>query len=277
MKQNKLHDQASHDVDLVELSDRHQQLLSRYFDGECSWFGRMSAERLVRSNKSAQLFLNGLKDIRGFMQAPDDALGRDMEIGKVDLWDKIAKRIEVEERTAVYLGNRAPIAQTSERHWFGLHGLQAALGGLSGAAITAAALLILKPVGVNEAGLPTISVPAGSARVALNGGQNGFNQVSLDNNPELGGFSGGDSRLRPRMLGATNRSPIEVDWVRGNGPMKLIQNPEERTTIIWVRRRQNQIRDARSSNSVQTLSRARPSQSPSDEVGNTNTSTANSR
>ena len=34
---------------------------------------------------------------------------------------------------------------------------------------------------------------------------------------------------------------MEVDWMRGDGPLRVIQNPSEKSTIIWVKR-QNQSR-----------------------------------
>jgi hypothetical protein len=30
---------------------------------------------------------------------------------------------------------------------------------------------------------------------------------------------------------------MEVDWMRANGPLALIQNPQGKSAIIWVRRK----------------------------------------
>ena len=74
-----------------ELSEKQQLLLSSYIDKECSYISRFLAERLIRTNPEAKLFVQTFKDINQTYRSlatPSDT--------SVDLWDRIATRIDGE-------------------------------------------------------------------------------------------------------------------------------------------------------------------------------------
>jgi hypothetical protein len=43
--------------------------------------------------------------------------------------------------------------------------------------------------------------------------------------------------LGPQQAQFGGRSTMEVDWMRANGPLKIIQSPSGKSGIIWVQRR----------------------------------------
>lgn len=195
-----------------DLSERQQILLSSYVDNECSFVSRLFAERLIKTNSEARLFVNNLKHTsetyRSHVPSHD---------GSVDLWNKISNRIDSEERAALYLGQRKqvddPIGPTLVEK---LLSRQALLGGLSGAAVAAVVLVVIsRPSKPGE----ILPVYTGGPVAAHN--SPAFHQASLGN------------EVQP----LSNSSTMEVDWMRGNGSFKIIQNPKDNSAIIWVRKR----------------------------------------
>jgi hypothetical protein len=195
-----------------ELSEKQQLLLSSYIDNECSLVSRLRAERLLKTNREAQLFVHHLKNTNQTYRSL--ATPRDTN---VDLWDRIATRIEGEERAALYLGQRKPIVAADESSLVGrLLSRQVVLGGLSGAAIAATVLVLISRPTTSGEILPVYAGGSGAAVTS-----SAFHQASLGaQQPHLG-----------------PRSTMEVDWMRSNGSLKIIQNPSEKSAIIWVRKR----------------------------------------
>ena len=195
-----------------ELSEKQQILLSTYIDNECSFVSRILAERLIKTNSEARLFVHNLKNTsqtyRSLIPTHDTS---------IDLWDRISTRIDSEERAAIYLGQRKPELEAPGPSFFEkLLSQQALLGGLSGAAVAAAVLVfVARPSKPGE----ILPVYTGGPVAAHN--SSAFHQASLGNG----------------TLPAGSRSAMEVDWVRGNGSFKIIQNPNDKSAIIWVRKR----------------------------------------
>jgi len=172
----------------------------------------MRAERLIRQSEHARLFVESLKKTsqayRSLFSTPT---------ASPDLWDKINTRINAEERAALYLGQRKPVATANEgsfaSHFFSK---QALFGGLSGAAIAACVLvLISRPTKSGE----IIPVYTGGPVAAQNA--SAFHQASLG---------------APQREVAPGSS-MEVDWMRSNGSLKIIQSPNDKSAILWVRRK----------------------------------------
>jgi hypothetical protein len=195
-----------------QLSEPQQLLLSSYVDNQCSFVARMRAERLIRQSEHARLFVESLKKTsqayRSLFSTPT---------ASPDLWDKINTRINAEERAALYLGQRKPVATANEgsfaSHFFSK---QALFGGLSGAAIAACVLvLISRPTKSGE----IIPVYTGGPVAAQNA--SAFHQASLG---------------APQREVAPGSS-MEVDWMRSNGSLKIIQSPNDKSAILWVRRK----------------------------------------
>jgi hypothetical protein len=106
-----------------------------------------------------------------------------------------------------------------------LYNPQVVIGGLSGAALAAIALVFVtrttsptEILTVARGGLASPSISSGVTQVGLG---SGINRLPTD------------SSARRRASAST----MEVDWMRANGPLALIQNPHGKSAIIWVRRK----------------------------------------
>jgi hypothetical protein len=195
-----------------ELNEKQQLLLSSYIDNECSFLSRFLAERLIRTNNEAKLFIQNLKNTTQTYRALTTS--RDLS---VDLWDRISTRIDGEERAALYLGHRKPVVESDSSSPLGrLFSRQVVFGGLSGAAIAATVLVMIsRPTKSGE----ILPVYTGSPGAAVN--SSAFHQASL-----------GAQRTE-----SGPRTTMEVDWMRANGSLKIIQHPGEKSGIIWIRKR----------------------------------------
>jgi hypothetical protein len=195
-----------------ELSERQELLLSSYVDNECSFLSRLRAERLIKQNETAKLFVQNLKNTSQTYRSlfSDTA-------ASTNLWDKISQRIDAEERAALYLGQRKPATVAQERPTLAnFFSKQALLGGLSGAAVAACVLMLVsRPAKPGE----IIPVYTGGPVAAHNA--SAFHQASLGSAPQA----------------AVAGSSMEVDWMRSNGSLKIIQNPSDNSAIFWVRKR----------------------------------------
>ena len=201
------------DDDSINLSERQQILLSAYADDQCSFVSRFLAERLIRANPDAQTFISNLQATSTLFK--EHAPNREVT---ADLWARIDQRIDAEERAALYLGQRRAIPEREAASLFDrLASKQALFGGLSGAAVAALVLIVVsRPSRPGEI-LPVYTggpVPAQSSSA--------FHQAAFEANPQ-GGFP--------------SRSSMEVDWMRGNGSLQLIQNPNGKSATIWVRKK----------------------------------------
>mgnify|MGYP006275208593 CR=1 FL=1 len=189
------------------LTEREELLLSQYFDGECGFMARRSAEKLISSNPLARDFLASLESAGSTCRAAAQE-----SAVSADLWSRIDARIESEERAAFYLGERRRDAEP-QSFLSRLRSRQALWGGLSGALAAAVVLVFfVAPVGKSSSG-------------ALLPGQP-FHQAAV------GGLA-----AEPASLTSNPRSAMEVDWMRANGSLKLFQDPSGKSATIWVRRR----------------------------------------
>lgn len=198
------------------LSEKEEILLSRYFDGECGLLSSFLAKRLLRDNASAQRFITSLERCSRAVEAE----ASNVSLPAVDLWERIDNRIDQEQKAAFYLGERRVVERAPsllER----LRTSQAAVGGLSGAAIAAVALLFIYA----PKDITSFSVP-GASSTSNSHGQ--FQQV---------GFGASPSSQRPAGFTQSANRALEVDWMRSNGSLSLIPDATGSSAIIWVRRR----------------------------------------
>lgn len=195
----------------TNLTEKQELLLSAYADSECSFISRILAERLLRNNPNAQAFITHLRSSSTLFK--NHAGSQELNI---DLWDRISNRIDAEEKAAFYLGQRRPtFTEESPPLWARFKTPHAALGGLSGAAIAAMVLvLVARPSKPGE----ILPVYTGGPVAAQN--SSAFHQASFG-----------------AETGTTARSPMEVDWMRGNGSVRLITNPNGQSATIWVRKK----------------------------------------
>jgi hypothetical protein len=196
------------------LSEKEELLLSRFHDGECSYISAFFARRLLSKNRAAQIFLADLECLSSQCTALV------AKPPSVDLWARIEARIEQEQRAEFYVGAHRPHV-TREPLFQRVNLRHATWGGLSGAAIAAAVLVVLG----RPQQIVTFSAPS-AGPVAHN---QLIQQAGITN-------AGGQRPLYQTTPIKQHRS-LEVDWMRANGSLKLIPDPGGSSAIIWVRPR----------------------------------------
>ena len=238
------------------LTEKQEILLCRLFDGDLGLINRYRANRLAKRCCAAQEFLRNLESISSAVfsssaVSSNSALSSSQihshSLPPCDLWDRISQRIAAEEHASVFLGARTQqTSSTNEKiqqSWYSFFSTQALLGGFSGAATTALVLLVVSSykTGPSSTGLVANSTNGNSVSQQ-------FTQATLTNNgfehsrTSVGApYSAASSASRPLLLQDRGNTVMEVDWMRGDGPLRVIQNPSEKSTIIWVKR-QNQSR-----------------------------------
>ena len=223
------------------LTEKQEILLCRLFDGDLGLVNRVKAKWLVRGSASARDFLASLESISVAVSAPEiKATSK-----RCDLWTQISQRIEAEERAAVFLGERPQTRTDSVHHadrsaWYQFFSTQALLGGLSGAATTAVVLFVVTsmravPTPLTSNGVGTAANSSGAVLTQASLASNGFENSRGPYSSALSSSMSAASS-RPTLLNGRDRSIMEVDWMRGDGPLRVIQNPSEKSTIIWVKR-----------------------------------------
>ncbi|MFO0416439.1 MAG: hypothetical protein ACK5Y6_04050 [Pseudomonadota bacterium] len=203
-----------------QLTERQQLLLSRYYDGECGVLARFKAKRLTQNNPTACDFINELATLHTTcLEQSTQTIPTTR-----DMWSAVSARIEQETRSAQYLGARTPPPQR-EGMWERLSTASAFAGGLSGAALAALALVVwYKPVEILSFSAPQAAL------------------VTTPNLVQPVGIGGMQTQPRRqyRVTAASSniRNPLEVDWMRSSGSLKLIPDPTGSSAIIWIRRRE---------------------------------------
>lgn len=206
------------DTDL-KLSEKQQLLLSKFSDGECGYIESMLAKRLLARNPDAVEFCRQLDSLK---ESYLSRLSITTQTGEsVNLWDRVNARIEQETRAELYLGKRR-IEQTKESLWDRLTSPYALAGGLSGATIAAAMLVMA----YRSPGITTFTAPQTGAT----------NQLQFVQPVAMGARAAGSV---PTLRGTNPiaQSSLEVDWVRSQGSLTLIPDPNGSSAIIWVRRK----------------------------------------
>lgn len=233
------------------LTEREEIILSAFIDDECTSVERVKAEQLLKSNPAARSFVSAMRTVASEINEARSDLGFD----SVNLWDRVTARVSQEERSAVFLGSRQTALEAArashdvvERSsWMssllGWFDARMAFGGLSGAVAAAGILYVIS----GQSG-SVIGTPVNGGRIALGNGavvdQRGLSTIALSGNivDSSSAVSPSVSRAaRPRMVFDNSARSVEVDWARGNGPLKFIQGPNDKSTIIWVKRRDKRL------------------------------------
>ena len=217
-----------------------EKLICAHIDGECGMLGRWRVKRLLTRSKSARQFYKGLRRTSLHVER---VLGRSdrWNIGRNgdDLWMRVSARIAQEERAEILLGSRELHTSWREPLYDRIK------WGLSGAVVAACAAVIWL-------GLPApSSTPAGKVaqqveppQLTIKGPEAALvAQVAFEAKSEVDsgsgrGVSGVEGRPNfPEGPIGRQRNPrvIEVDWMKSSGRVKLIQHPEEKAAIIWVK------------------------------------------
>lgn len=233
------------------LSEKQERLLMCYHDEACSWFGGIRARRLLAISEAAREYAQSLEDISTVMSSPAQ-----MRSGSVQLWQGVVRRIEQEERAAMYLGKRIFADRTRSKaaardYSFFKAGVPvAAIGAL------AVAFLML-PVqefdSANENGARLQTVQQG---VSERSPQQGFVMSVAANNPvtqpsaslasaslaSAGQASSSNlalSQSTPVPQYGRSQDPWEVEWIRSDGRVRMIPHRAGRAPILWINRQES--------------------------------------
>jgi hypothetical protein len=196
------------------MTESQRILLASYADGQCNWFDRIRAERLLSVSSDAR---GCLADLRALSKQVQEAY-RVPNSSFDNLWQRVSARIDQEERAELFLGKRAPA-----RSWgWSLGDLRSwAYGSSLAAVVVTAALLIM---------LPASKQPVGYALSAQGAAQN-LMPVSLEKQAaKIEKFT------RPQILPDRYVDAMEVDWVKGQGRVRLMQSPDGSSPIMWIKR-----------------------------------------
>lgn len=197
-----------------KLSDSEQLLLSRFFDGECGLVGSWRAQRLLARSSLANRFIENLETIQGMVSTHEPGGSN-----TIDLWDRIAQRIDEEQRAELYLGERNPTERAS--FWQNLSETYTTwIGGAAGAAIAAVAIIVSNS-GTPQSPRTPQRQNIGRAAVAQQVSVRAPNRQSAFEIPRI-------QRRIPQTF--------EIDWMRSEGALQLIPDPKGASTIIWITR-----------------------------------------
>lgn len=239
----------------MELSEHDELLISRYADGESGFFEARRVRRLLAANAEAEAFLGSLRRIGG--EVSDSSR---FEL-RIDLCERIERRIDQEERAALYLGARESTRRGDRREVFSAW--EALLGrGLWGMSGALAAVLLMFFFG--ESSNMRQAPPMLGEQLAMVE-SSGMSAMSADESiPQLGEDTSNQEEAVRMLLqeealrnqgrsapldapvatvsqgsGADRRSAgvrryVEMDWMRSDGRVRLVQVPNRGSSIIWV-------------------------------------------
>lgn len=196
------------------LTEAEEQLLNEYIDGELGFFALRRAKKLLRLNRYAREYVEGVSRVTERAREWADAGQR----SDVDLWDRIERRIAEEERAAVFLGER-PGVEPVWRMW-----LRGASWAVPGAAVAALVTFIALRS-------ERIDFPGGFSQIASTARQE-VEEPAFAVQPQL-------VEAPPQMLAQSKRrelSPVEVGWMRSAGRVSMLQSRDGNPAIIWIRR-----------------------------------------
>jgi hypothetical protein len=235
----------------MNLSESDQRLLMAYFDGgsvsvAVPWYRRLRLKALLLSNEGQRELL-ALRSLSSALKA-----GMVAETPEIDpLWDRIERRIEQEERSAVYLGRRTEgegrvVSPFSD--W--LRSLGAPLGfGLAGALAALAVVRLPSTDSVHVASdLESVWPSKRPVLIrSMNGaGANGASPAGLSSMaPQFVRRSVVPADVTRQRLSPSREPAIDVDWVHSDGAVRFYSNPSGKSTMIWVRKKTPERRKAR--------------------------------
>lgn len=190
---------------LPMLSEREERLLSQYFDGEAGFVNSLRARRMITQRGDAREFVRVLSVIR------DGTLVKAEHQAPVGLWNRIEARIEQEQRSELFLGERRGRRGLAEPLHDGgrrLFSLEHLMWGISGGVVTAGVMVLLSSQALFDTRRYPVPVPI---RLVS---QSGPEQLAR----------------QPRV--------VEVDWMRSDGRVRMMHDPERSSgSIIWVQKR----------------------------------------
>jgi hypothetical protein len=211
------------------LSERQERLLMRVADGQVGFFDRRRASALLEKSAAARNFVDGIRNSGALSRvALLNSADSDLRTHEVDLWGRISRRIEEEERAELMLGRRV----TDEREraplgWFERLGFDRLAWGLTGGMVAASltVFILRQPPSAarDQQNFSVASLPL--PHVAFNNTERSLPAIAPV------------STSAPVSFSSAEHNVVEVDWMRSDGRVRLMQDPSERSAIIWIKRR----------------------------------------
>lgn len=233
----------------TSLSEKEEILLLKYHDGECGYLDNLRVKRLLR-RAEARCFLesmrNAMKMTVGRMQQEiSQAAAAPTTASASKVWNSVSARIEVEEKTAVLLGERRLAPEQQSLFEFA-HIFSIPKFGLSMAGALALALLavVIVPWGKDARdGVEVASLgvsPDAPSNAVISREKDLQVRPRVKRDPVVSLVSSNVSTKRPRVVFrryyGRDRNTVEVDWMKSDGRVRVIQSPSDRAGIIWVNR-----------------------------------------
>ena len=214
------------------LAPWQERLLCRSFDQECGLLSELYARLLLCSSARARSFQQQLERTRAYCRTCSAEVNDDLA---ADLWSRIDQRIVAEERAALFLGERTPPEikpLSSLFEHFRRSVPQLVVGTCSGAVVAVAVVALFGAPRFSEPRQPVPVVDALQLASASLGGGDPFGGTDVK------GFASPLAAPVARLASSRGQvSQVQVDWMRANGPLTFIHNPQGSSAIIWVKRR----------------------------------------
>jgi negative regulator of sigma E activity len=187
------------------LSEKDELLLMRHLDGETYLWERWRAQSLLRQSAAAREFVKGMSAVGALINSKEvpDPSG-------LEFWARVSNRIAQEERAEIFLGKRATPA-VERRPWFQLPQVAWGLSGSVALASLAYVALVATPASLKTESQMAQSVSQENVQLVKAG--------------------------RPEVLEERSPNVVQVDWMRSDGRVSILQEPSERSAIIWVKKR----------------------------------------
>ncbi|RIL09976.1 MAG: hypothetical protein DCC75_05370 [Proteobacteria bacterium] len=221
----------------MQLSDKQEQLLMRFAEGQGGMIGNHRAKRLLAKHPKEQEYVRSFENSR---QRQSDIIRQlTPDFSGCNLWQRVSARVEQEQRSAILLGAR-------QQPWAWRPQFQPYAFGAVAAAALVVAFLVPGAGDLNAPGSGEINMAANSilnppnsplevtevsavSKVAAVQPNTHADETSLL-------FSSLES---PPVVTSRSRAPkvLEVDWMKSKGRVNLISDPQERSTMVWVRRK----------------------------------------
>lgn len=236
--------------DIREISVKEQELLNLYYDGESSFLQNFKVKKLLNSNHNAVQYVESLSQCSEFIREQISYSGvSNLE----DFCSNIHQRINNEEHSAIFLGNRdlnftpeskkASIFSSIPQSFFPW-------------ALSATLALVLF-INVGNSGVDNVinkidnGLPVASTNNLINSNEfknlrnqkiksmrNLNSQIPLANvayeNLSTSDEEVFDATPYLEEREQLNKRAVKVDWIRGNGSISLIQQRTTRAPLIWI-------------------------------------------
>lgn len=230
---------------IVALPQFIERLLIKICDGQASFLERCIGQVLTSAHEGCRIFSRDIRVLNDKLQS-GPLHSETSSSPSLDLWSKIERRIEEEERVALYLGKREVSVEKEESRipWLKEVMNPGVFGGMAVGLATATVAFVVfsngyeKPISQQVASSFAAAVPV-NIEPQRNTAE-GVDFVTFSDNQNKRRLISREAFRSQQQMRALKRMdsriPFEVDWMRSDGQVSFIQDPRERSTVIWVNR-----------------------------------------